>query len=164
MRSFNGLVTWRNSSCLRASMIVTRVAWKCWLVMIIFYSLYKPGWFKCFCKLCIVWFMSFVSFAMWEIISQAPIKPCTFRIVFEVIFKDWLLLLWCCAHPLKPFILEQRNRLVWGLHVWFSENFFRNSRTKCMHIQQPLNHKTIKRLRPLIFLWIHSSRNRRMQD
>ena len=28
---------------------------------------------------------------------------------------------------------------------------FRNSRTKCPHIQQPLNHKTIKRLRPLIF-------------
>ena len=92
--------------------------------MIVFYSLYEPGWSKCFCKLRIVWFMSFDLFVMWEIISQGPIKLCTFLHHLQVIFKDWLLLLWCCAYPLKPFILEQRNRLVWGLHVWFSENFF----------------------------------------
>ena len=95
--------------------------------------------------------MSFVLLVMWEIISQGPIKPCTFSHRSQVIFKDWLLLLWCCAYPLKPFIVEQRNRLVWGLHVRFSENFFRNSRTKCPHIQQLLNHKTIKPLRPWFF-------------
>ena len=122
-QSFNSLVTWCNTSCLHASS-VTRVVWKCWLVMIVFYSLYKPGWFKCFCKLRIVWFMSFVLFVMWEIISQGPIKPCTFSHRPQVIFKDWLLLLWCCAYPLNLSIVEQRNRLVWGLHVWFSENFF----------------------------------------
>ena len=83
--------------------------------------------------------------------KSRPIKPCTFSHRSQVIFKDWLLLLWCCAYPLKPFIVEQRNRLVWALHVWFSENFFRNSRTKCPHIQQLLNHITIKRLRPWFF-------------
>ena len=71
---------------------------------------------------CLVY--EFCLFVMWEIISQGPIKPCTFCIIFEVIFKDWLLLLRCCAYPLKPFILEQWNRLVWGLHARFSENFF----------------------------------------
>ena len=98
--------------------------------------------------------MSFVLFVMWEIISQGPIKPCTFSHRSQVIFKDWLLLLWCCAYPLKPFIIEQRNRLVWGLQpctcsiLW---ELFRNSRTKCLHIQQLLNHNTIKRLRPWFF-------------
>ena len=47
---------------------------------------------------CLVY--EFCLFVVWKIISQGPIKPCTFR------------------------ILEQRNRLVWGLHVRFSENFF----------------------------------------
>ena len=90
-RSYNSLVTWHNTSCLRTS-IVTCVAWKCWLVMNVFYSLYKPGWLKCFCKLRIVWFMSFVLFVIWEIISQGPIKPWTFSHRSQVIFKDWLLL------------------------------------------------------------------------
>ena len=115
--------------------------------MNVFYSLYKPGWLKCFCKL---FGLSFVLFVIWEIISQGPIKPCTVLHRSQVIFKDWLLLVWCCAYPLKPFILEQRNRLVWGLHVQFSE-LFRNSRTKCPHIQQMLNHKTIKCLRTWFF-------------
>ena len=107
--------------------------------MIVFYSLYKPGWFKCFCKLHIVWFMSFVLFVMWEITSQGPIKPCTFSHRSQVIFKDWLLLLWCCAYPYLRFTCS----IFWEL--------FRNSRTKCPHIQQLLNHKTIKHLRPWFF-------------
>ena len=44
----NAIVQWLSNlalltaSCLRAS-IVTRVAQKCWLVMIVFHFLYKPG-------------------------------------------------------------------------------------------------------------------------
>ena len=47
-----------------------------------------------------------------------------FRIIRKLFSKIDSCFLWCCAYPLKPFIIEQRNRLVWGLHVRFSKNFF----------------------------------------
>ena len=98
---------------------------------------------------CLVYEFCFVLFVMWEIISQGPIKPCTFSHRSQVIFKDLLLLLWCCAYPLKPFILEQWNSLVWGLHFRFSENFFETQGQNARIYNNCWTTKLlIKRLRP----------------
>ena len=95
--------------------------------------------------------MSFVLFVIWEIISQGPIKPWTFSRGSQVIFRDWLLLPVMLCLPSKalyPWTTKQVSLRFTCSIFW---ELFRNSRTKCPHIQQMLNHKTIKRLRPWFF-------------
>ena len=97
--------------------------------------------------------MSFVLFVIWEIISQGPIKPWTFlhRTQVTCIFKDWLLLpvmLCLSSKALYPWTTKQVSLRFTCSIFW---ELFRNSRTKCLHIQQMLNYKTIKCLRPWFF-------------
>ena len=108
--------------------------------------------------------MSFALFVIWEIISQGPIKPSTFSHRSQVIFKDWLLFLWCCAYPLMPFILEQWNRLVWGFHVQFSENFFETQGQNACVYNRCWTTKLLSTWGPYFFVYPHfqKSKNTRL--
>ena len=86
-----------------------------------------------------------------KLLRQGPIKPWTFSHCSQVIFKDWLLLpvmLCLSSKALYPWTTKQVSLRFTCSIFW---ELFWNSRTKCLHIQKTLNHKTIKRLRPWFF-------------
>ena len=97
-----------------------------------------------------VLFGLWVLFIIWEIISQGPIKPCTFSHRSQVIPAS--VMLHCACLSSKALYPWTTNRWVCGLHVRFSENFFKTQGQNVrIIIQQLLNNKTIKGLRPWFF-------------